>query len=865
MASYTDIIPRFNPYIDQIPVETMVQVGMEKQRRYEEGVQKIQTYLDSLSGLDVVRPVDKAYLQSKFNELGNNLKGVAGGDFSNFQLVSSVGGMAKQLVNDPYILNAVSSTKLYRKSLEEIDTARKDGKSGPSNEWDFGQQASKWLNSNELGASFNGRYTPYTNWKKEGIDILNALKPGSNITEDAFRVDKNGNVVIADAIVREKLAGISPERIQQALLTGLTPGAFKQMEIDGRYNYSNVSPEQFVKDVNTQYSDKVQRYMDQIKTLDATKYQTKSTAQKSLIDSKIADIRKMIEFIKGEYAGVSKSFADGDVESAKAILQTINNLSGFANAFSYTETSKTYENSPFVQAQQFRDTKEWEREKFEEDKRQHKDRMALEQAKLEIEMAKLGIGGKGGKVGGVTPDEVAGYNMEKLKGKIEDDKKALVTQEANLLNRPEYKGKDTTWLAEQRAAWERKPKSFDSVLAQYFINTANLERTIKSNETLLVDIYKQVEAEKGSLESLIPPGSPTITYKGYSYTPEELVQLNEKFHKYIKPTHSGAFSSFTGSIGAHGAGGVIWDDASAQSQLSPKELLIYQIYREKFHKLGRKSLDDEESAIVDKLAFYNMNVNQPYAAKIQERMERANKILLERTMGMQAGEHIINTYKPELREKVAGLLNMMANDADKRGGGVANSPNWKTATARELIDDPSMSATVRVIEATELTPAMYEVSVTGKDGKNIKFKMTPEEKISYWGADAFESAPEVKAIRYILEQLYKRGGYNTATADGPTTPNNSWLSSIDFPSVDIYGVKGNLIQSGGLYQIKLAVFDPIKKEWVNDISYPRGMMEKEKIAAAQSNLNDAIVFELLHERTPTAADLDAVKAASNIP
>lgn len=427
MASYTDIIPKFNPYIDQIPVEAMVQVGMEKQRRYEEGVQKVQTYLDGLAGLDVARPVDKAYLQSKFNELGNNLRGVAGGDFSNFQLVNSVGGMAKQLVNDPYILNAVSSTKLYRKSLEEIDTARKDGKSGPSNEWDFRNQASKWLDSNELGASFNGRYTPFTNWKKEGIDVLNALKPGSNITEDAFTVDKNGNVVIADAIVREKLAGISPERIQQALLTGLTPAAFKQMEIDGRYNYSNVSPDQFVKDVNTQYSDKVQRYMDQIKTLDATKYQTKSTAQKSLIDSKIADIRKIIESTKNEYAGVSKSFASGDVESAKARLQTINNLNGFANAFSYTETSKTYENSPFVQAQQFRDTKEWEREKFEEEKKIKKQELDLKRAELEIEMTKLGMSGRGGIPSGATAEEVGGYNMGVLQGRIEDDKKALVT------------------------------------------------------------------------------------------------------------------------------------------------------------------------------------------------------------------------------------------------------------------------------------------------------------------------------------------------------------------------------------------------------------------------------------------------------
>jgi len=851
MASYTDIIPRFNPYIDQLPVEAMIQVGMEKQRRYEEGVQKVQTYLDGLAGLDVARPIDKAYLQSKFNELGNNLRTVAGGDFSNFQLVSSVGGMARQLVNDPYILNAVSSTKLYRKSLEEIDTARKDGKSGPSNEWDFRQQASKWLDSNELGASFNGRYTPFTNWKKEGIDVLNALKPGSNITEDAFTVDKNGNVVIADAIVREKLAGISPERIQQALLTGLTPAAFKQMEIDGRYNYSNVSAEQFVKDVNTQYSDKVQRYMDQIKTLDATKYQTKSTAQKSLIDSKIADIRRMIESTKNEYAGISKSFASGDVESSKARLQTINNLSGFANAFSYTETSKTYENSPFVQAQQFRDTKEWEREKFEEDKRQHKEKMDMERAKLEIEMAKLGMGGKGGVTGGATSEEVGGYNMGVLQGRIEDDKRALVTNEAALLNRPEYEGKDIAWLAEQKAAWERSPKSVDPVLAQYFINTENLSRSIKSNEALRGAIYTKVDSEKGTLESLIPKGSPTITYKGYSYTPEELVQFNEKFGKYVKTIGSG---------GPGGGGGVAYDDASAKSQLSPKELLLYQIRR----KSG--GFDVGEQAIMDNLNFYNMNVNQPYSAKIQDRMKRANELLLERTQGMQAVTYGIDSYKPELRQNLVSLLGAMAKMADDQGGGLANSPDWNTDDARKLMADPQLSGNIRVIEGTELQPAIYEVSASGKDGKNIKFKMTPEQKISYFGPAPFESAPEIKAIQPYLAQLTRTGGVSTATAPGPTTPNNAWLSSIDFPSVDIYGIKGNLIQSGGLYQMKLTVFDPIKKEWVNDISYPRGgLMQKERIAAALSNLNDAAVFELIYDRPPTAAELTAIKAASNIP
>ena len=121
MASYTDQIPKFNPYIQQLPIEAMVQVGMEKQRRYDEGLQKIQTNIDNVAGLPVVTDLQKNYLQSKLNDLGSKLKTVAAGDFSNYQLVNSVGGMAKQIGKDATIQNAVKSTAWYRKQAQEME------------------------------------------------------------------------------------------------------------------------------------------------------------------------------------------------------------------------------------------------------------------------------------------------------------------------------------------------------------------------------------------------------------------------------------------------------------------------------------------------------------------------------------------------------------------------------------------------------------------------------------------------------------------------------------------------------------------------------------------------------------------------
>ena len=127
MASFTDSISQFNPYIQQLPVDAMVKVGMQKQAQYDQGVQKIQGYVDNIAGMDVANDADKAYLQSKLNELGGRLRTVAAGDFSNQQLVNSVGGMAGQIVKDPTVQNAVSSTAWYRKQAAEMEKAISEG------------------------------------------------------------------------------------------------------------------------------------------------------------------------------------------------------------------------------------------------------------------------------------------------------------------------------------------------------------------------------------------------------------------------------------------------------------------------------------------------------------------------------------------------------------------------------------------------------------------------------------------------------------------------------------------------------------------------------------------------------------------
>jgi hypothetical protein len=257
--------------VQQLPLEAMAQVGMYKQQKYDEGVQKIQSQIDNVAGLDIIRGVDKKYLQSKLDQLGNNLKSVAAADFSNFQLVNSVGGMANQIVKDKNVINAVSSTKAYRKGLEDMYTLNKEGKGSASNDWDFYDRAGKWLNGS-LETGFSGTYSPYTNWKKNAIDVMKGLTKSEYIKDDAFDIkyDKSGKptLVLQDAILREKLAGIPPESIQKALLVGLTPNDFKQLEIDGRYSYSNIDGPTLKNNVKASYDDQLSHFMSQRTVLD---------------------------------------------------------------------------------------------------------------------------------------------------------------------------------------------------------------------------------------------------------------------------------------------------------------------------------------------------------------------------------------------------------------------------------------------------------------------------------------------------------------------------------------------------------------------------------------------------------------------
>ena len=394
MASFTDQIPTFNPFVPTLPVDAMVQVGMYKQQKYEENVQKIQAQIDNVAGLDVLRPVDKQYLQSKLNELGNNLTSVAAGDFSNFQLVNSVSGMTNQIVKDPFVQAAVSSAANHKKNRDFMEEERKKGTLTPDNELDYTTQFSSYLNSGLKSSdgrpvTFSGQYVPHVDVFKKLGEIAKSVGEDSTIVQQLFQTDANGNPVLIngklqynDVMAETLLKGKDKNKILSAFQNGLDANDYRQLGITGRYEMRGKSAD----DVSKMLEDGFMDFQkDQLLKRDAIQdkileLKTKGGSQDQIDALQEASANIDLNIAKRK-ASIEESVRSGNVEGIKGSIYTNNYLDSMSSAFSTKDTYTKYLKNPGVEVMMDREKMKLEANKFqfEKDKFTYQQRHDTEQ------------------------------------------------------------------------------------------------------------------------------------------------------------------------------------------------------------------------------------------------------------------------------------------------------------------------------------------------------------------------------------------------------------------------------------------------------------------------------------------------------
>lgn len=380
-----------------------MKVGMEKQRMYDEGVRRIQSQIDQVAGMSVLRPVDKQYMQSKLNELGNNLKGVAAGDFSNFQLVNSVGGMIGQLSKDSYIQSAVNSTAKIKKQQEAIEEFKKKGKSDKNNEDFFNEKflrpyLESGLSDNEgRPVEFNGEYTPYVDIMKLVQDEAKTAGVDTSVLQQMYRTDDQGRMMIdkktglpvAARTMTELETSTNARQIEAIVNNVLKRGDVQsQLNIDGWAN-TRFTPVDLIAQVYKKEYDKSMSDVDadilEINTLLTGKVDDK---EKEVLEGRLKMYQQLKEKYKSQYSNLT-SLIERDPEGFKQNYYKTTFENNLSEAFIKTERKVKNLESPLKKQLNWEAEYEFKERKEAFDQGIARKNLAINQSNAEIQRLKF--------------------------------------------------------------------------------------------------------------------------------------------------------------------------------------------------------------------------------------------------------------------------------------------------------------------------------------------------------------------------------------------------------------------------------------------------------------------------------------------
>jgi len=696
MSSFTDnpqALSTFNPYIQQLPVEAMVKVGMQKQQQYDEGIQKIQTNIDNIAGLDVVRDVDKAYLQTKINELGNNLKIVGAGDFSDFQLVNSVNGMTTQIAKDPNVQNAVSSTAKLRKEQARKEKAIQDGKSSPDNEWFFGKQVSNYLNDSNLDQSFNGQYIEYkdvdkklralaSDLQKAGVDttIDNPFKR-DNLTGKTLYYNKDGSVStdpskggtpqIATSMLKTTVRGVGAEKILNNFYDSLDEGDKRQLNITAQYHYRDSTPVTFQNDIIRTYDQKKKIYSEAIVdasvklvTADLTK------EQKTILENEINKAKALVYdggLDKQMQEDIAAVDTEAEADAYKYKIYTQKYLTNLAKDVANETVSTEYKDNPDFKAMMDQKRLQFDIQKQNQEHQEwlaghllEKDKFAYEKLKD----AKADAANQPLVTPGPLDTNTPKVYLDDVWAEIQNlnkDKQETNNKYGNVIF-PNLKGED-------------RQKALDKLYDDYKLNpkkslTPNQKEYLKERGILETNLADKNNLYKGAVNS-------TKNYNEYidNIVNNEKGVINTRTGK-VMYSASTMYKLFNEAINNHSSTASTTDamgNVYSTKTLSPTFLNKYKgtgnyaLAKSIYNGYNGAGMSGDEKVIYNKIQQISKNVNSKVKSTLKEQQEKQSQYIMSKMPEYQTQVGTINLANEGVVNKLNALLTLKATQYEQYG------------------------------------------------------------------------------------------------------------------------------------------------------------------------------------------------------
>ena len=240
-AQHTKFV--YPDYISPLPSEDLIKVALYKQQMFDEGVNKVQTQVDSYAQLrnEIYTPIEQKYFDETMVNLVKSVNDSAGIDFSKKANVQSVLGIGKPLERDTNIINAIQNGKEIKKRYQTLSEIDQDKRS-PTNDWAYTNDIDNYLKANKLGMSVqkNKQYEEYVDISEIVVDLVKNLSP---LEQEQFIGKTDGTpqgyleVLTKQGFDQTELAN----RIKGILSTD--PKAARQLQIDTEYYYNRMGPE----------------------------------------------------------------------------------------------------------------------------------------------------------------------------------------------------------------------------------------------------------------------------------------------------------------------------------------------------------------------------------------------------------------------------------------------------------------------------------------------------------------------------------------------------------------------------------------------------------------------------------------------
>lgn len=879
MASFTDQIVEFNPYITQIPVDDYVRVGMQKQLEYDRGVKEVQGYIDNVAGLEVIKPEQKTYLQQRVGQLQSEVSQIISKDFSNQQLVDSVGSLSSRIASDPIIQNAAASTRNYKAGLSAIAAAREKGKSGPANEWYFQDQFQKWYSDKDVNSKFSSEFTQFTDVNKKIVDIIKELEPNSQLEDIPYKRGANGQILITKdglpeidyAMMEKSTKGLSPERIQMAIRASLDQNDIKQLQLDGMYTYRGADKEGMKKMTESSYSYRLNQINDTIKGLLVNRQtNTGDSEYTARVDAQIEALKDKAENYQQRYKQDVGNL-DRDVDGYKSSLYMDNWLSRFGEGYSYSQNSLTYKENPYFMAAERRRENDIKFEEFKVNMQFKAAELALSEQRLNLdrertEAYKFSLQTKKGKPGEdpalpLTGDAIFGpidqENLERINeaafmnstqnmsdaidtqrmallAQIRPDLVSVVRDPSGLTRRYEYivDGKDPNSVKSEAEATLLKIKdSYDKGqevedgAKVYFDNLANTSQRVENRKAAVNKLTADAD-KTWNLQPLLAKVKPLVMSSGsgatYTLSPQQQVDFNKKVSSALKTYPSAGV----------GAPGSAYYDQKILNQVltSPAEKFLYSV-------INKKNRNDAENQIAEQITNVQRLVNQPAKTIIESRDKYVNNAVREITGVSQPVTFPVEAFKNEDRGRAQAVVVNMFNDINSAGKANPN-PNYDRKNVSKMLEKANIDNTSFSLVAKGNDDYALRLSNTDITNEPREIDITKSQAQSLFGANKF--LDDFQSIREAL-QLTRGTGRVTTDVSGQ---GRSSAFSLKNGLVNNYGVKYHVeepLKDGGL-QVRLYIYDKSEEQW------------KEKIANFGQLLNEAQVTKFLSQMSDQYVD-----------